>query len=386
MRGRWLLLCLLGACALPVRPRTVPVPSPAPGELASSLFLVGDGGAPAPGGEPVLAALRTLLLAAPDSTAVVFLGDNIYPRGLPAPGAPGRAEAERRLLDQARATAVGGVRTWFVPGNHDWDKSGKDGLAAIRRQGALLAAEGGGRAVLLPAAGCPGPAVVELGALRLVLLDTEWWLTPHQRPGSDACPNGTGPAVLEALARAIREAGGRPVVVAAHHPLATGGEHGGNFGYQDHLFPLRKLHPALLIPLPLIGSAYPVVRGAGYSDEDLSGGRNIRMRAAFDSVFACSPPLLYAAGHEHNLQLIDRGRPPLLAVSGSGIHGHTSIVTGIPGTRLALSEAGFMRLDHLVDGRLRLGVWVVDRRGRSREVHAEWLTVPEAAGGTPCEA
>jgi len=362
------------ACADRLIPAHAPAPVPGPGEIAASVFLIGDGGAPAPGGEPVLQALATLLEAGPDSSLVVFLGDNIYPRGLPAPGANGRAEAERRLDTQVHAVAVGTARAVFVPGNHDWAKSGKDGLAAIRRQGERIAEVSGGRSRLRPADGCPGPDVEDFAGIRVIYLDTEWWLTPHAKPGpGDGCAAGTQGEVLARLGEAIGSAGGMPVLVTGHHPLVTGGEHGGYFGGGDHLFPLRKLHGALWLPLPLIGSLYPVVRGAGVSSEDVHGSRYVRLRAALDSLYAEHPPLLHAAGHEHSLQLIDRGRPPLLAVSGVGIYGHESYVMALPETRLALAEAGFMRLDLLSDGRIRLGVLTVNRAGRPREVHAEWL-------------
>lgn len=378
-----LSLLLLG-CGGQVVPRASVSVSPDEPVIAS-IYLIGDAGAPARGGEPVLIALRRLLDAGPDSSLVVFLGDNVYPRGLPDSLDRSFPEAARRLRDQL---AVGGdrpERLIFVPGNHDWDKSGPDGWNRIRRQGAWLAHESGGRARLLPADGCPGPATVDAaGGIRLLLLDTEWWLFGHERPGEGSnCPTRTPAEVTAALATAID---GHRAIIAAHHPLATGGEHGGHFTVLDHLFPLRAVHPALFLPLPLLGSAYPIARGAGISDEDLSGGRNRAMRAALDSVFACHPPLLYASGHEHSLQLIDRGRPPLLAVSGTGIFGHTGFVAGIPGTRLALSQAGFMRLDLLADGHLRLGVLTVTRDGQAHEVHSELLPEQQELGAAPCDS
>lgn len=369
-------LGLLGCTHQPL-PATAPVPAVARAEITASVFLIGDAGAPSPRGEPVLAALRVLLRDAPESTIVVFLGDNIYPRGLPDSAAAGRPDGERRLTDQLAATRVGSARTIFIPGNHDWDKSGADGLAAVRREGAMIRAESDGAASLLPAAGCPGPEVTDIAAFRLVLLDTEWWLTHHDRPGAEeGCRPATAEEVLAALAAAIDSGAGRPVLVAGHHPLASGGEHGGHFPLLTHLFPLRALHRAMWLPLPIIGSLYPLIRASGVSDEDLSGGRYRRMRLGLDSVFACHPPLLYAAGHEHTLQIIDRGRPPLLLVSGAGIVKHEGAVTAVAGTRLALSRPGFMRVDQSRDGRLRLSVTVVDDAGRGREVHAEWLSNP----------
>ena len=99
-------------------------------------------------------------------------------------------------------------------------------------------------------------------------------------------------------------AGARHVVVIAHHPLVSGGPHGGYFGWQDHVFPLRNLKSWLWIPLPLIGSAYPIARAEGISSQDIPSRAYTRMRVALDSAFAGAPPLIYAGGHDHTLQVI----------------------------------------------------------------------------------
>ncbi len=370
-RSLFPVLPLVFACSAHILPPGPPVPLPEPHQIERSVFLIGDAGAPSPA-EPVLAALTGLLAAAPESSIVVFLGDNIYPRGLPGDSAPNRAEGERRIDAQIAATRVGSARAIFVPGNHDWDKSGRDGLAAIRRAGVHITSASQGRARLLPANGCPGPEIEDAGRIRLVLLDSEWLLRTGEKGVAECLPN-TRDGALAALGEAIATAGDRPVIVVAHHPLLTGGVHGGRFSVGDHLFPLRNLHKAFWIPLPVIGSLYPIVRGAGVSDQDMSGGGNRRFRAALDSVFAEHPPMLYASGHEHSLQIIDRGRAPLLAVSGTGFLGHEDFVEGLPEHRLALSAPGFMRLDVLRDGRVRLAVIVVAEREPPREVFGEWV-------------
>jgi hypothetical protein len=372
---------LFAACAGRIVPRTSAAPVPAE-DVAATVILIGDAGAPKASGEPVLRALRRVLADRPDTTVVLFLGDNVYPLGLPDSADPAFPEAARRL--QGQVDLAREVPVVFVPGNHDWDRSGREGLERIRRQGRFISRESGGRARLLPMDGCPGPDTADVGSgIRLVLLDTEWWLFPHAKPGhGSACAARSRADVVASLERALGESRGRQVIVAAHHPLETGGPHGGYFSVGDHLFPLRNLHHALFVPLPIIGSIYPAVRGLGISAEDVSSGAYGALRAALDTAFACDPPAIYAAGHEHALQLIDRGRPPLLAVSGAGIYGHESHVEGIPGTRLALGDAGFMRVDLLRDGRLRVGVLTVDRAGVPREVYAELL--PPAGDGEGC--
>ncbi len=346
-------------------------------QIDVTLFLVGDAGVPAapPDSEPVLVALRAAAGAVP-SPVIVFLGDNVYPRGMPDSGAAGRAEAERRLSAQLAVLHATGARGLFVPGNHDWDREGPGGWEAVRREGRFIAQSGGSRVALLPRDGCPGPAIVDVGAaVRLVALDTQWWLhgaAKPQHPGS-SCPADSEGEVIDSLRAALRTAGTRAVVVVAHHPLLSGGPHGGHFGWQDHVFPLRNLKPWLWLPLPLVGSAYPIARENGISSQDASSTAYRWMRAALDSAFAARPPLIYAAGHDHALQVIAGTSARYEIVSGAGTFGHHSGVAALDGTRFAQSASGFMRVDVLHDGRARLDVTVVDAGGKGAEAFGLWL-------------
>jgi hypothetical protein len=130
---------------------------------------------------PTLAVLGQVVGNAPDRSLAVFLGDNIYPRGLPTATEPGvdleRQAAEQILREQVAATERAGIEAVFVPGNHDWDHSGRRGLERLQEQGSYLAAISGGDATLQPTPGCPGPMVLDLGErARLIAIDSEWLL------------------------------------------------------------------------------------------------------------------------------------------------------------------------------------------------------------------
>ena len=370
----WVFCFALAACAGKAPPPAPPVTSASDVEL--SLFLVGDGGKPNEHGEPVLEALTATMHASAAPSLVVFLGDNIYPAGLPPRTSKDNAEMERRLKDQIDAVVRTHARGIFVPGNHDWDDSGGDGWSAVRRQEAFIAEHGEeGRVVLLPQGGCPGPSVVDFGeSLRLVAIDTEWWLRSNDKPGPSDCTPGTEQAVVEAIARALSERGERHAVVVAHHPLISSGPHGGYFNWQDHLFPTVRVWAPLWIPLPIIGSGYPLARVAGISSQDLSGSKNERMRTRLEEAFASDPPLIYAAGHEHTLEVLEGKTVSYIVVSGAGYYGHTSPTKWRDETLYQKATAGFMRLDLLRDGRLRLGVLTVDAEARVSEPFAIYLS------------
>ncbi len=358
------------ACAGHRPPPPVPVPELPPEDVVVSLYLIGDAGKPDSNGEPVLMALRRDLDSRRSQRVVVFLGDNAYPRGLPAPGRPGRRAAERHLAAQVEVVTSTGSRGYMVPGNHDWAKHGADGWEAIKRQEGFVDSAGGGNVLLQPGGGCPGPSVVDIGArLRLVLLDTQWWLHPGPKPRDpdSNCGADSESEIVDSLQAALMGAAGRLVVLTEHHPLRSGGAHGGHFDWKDHIFPLRAIKPWLWIPLPWIGSLYPTVRQQGISSQDIPSRAYQRLIAALRRALAAAPPSLYAAGHEHNLQVLSGGPARLELVSGTGIYGHSGEAVSIRGTLFARRASGFARLDVPKVGRARLAVLEVDAEGGSRE-------------------
>jgi hypothetical protein len=347
-----------------------------PTAIETRLVLIGDAGKPAPGFEPVLAALQADLTTGPDSTIVVFLGDNIYEKGMPDNAHPERREMERRLDDQIavlRHTETPGI---FVPGNHDWGWGETDGWRVIEREERFIAERGGGLASLLPSGGCPGPVVRDVGAhVRLVLLDTQWWFHSEPRPVQPgrSCADLSMGDVADSIRAVLRTAGARHVAILAHHPVRSAGRHGGYFDWKVHLFPLRELHPALWVPLPIIGSAYPVARRLGIADQDLNSAAYGRMIDSLRSAVRGGDPLLYAGGHEHNLQVFRDQDMGYAMVSGAGVFGHTSPAFDVEDVVVALQVPGYMRVDVLSDGRVQLTLVAVDARGRGEEVHRMWL-------------
>ncbi|MFQ5600537.1 MAG: metallophosphoesterase [Candidatus Krumholzibacteriia bacterium] len=354
------------------------VPPAAPDAIDSTLLLIGDAGLPALNGpEPVLQALRAEAELDPERTLVVFLGDNIYPNGSGLLGENDREHAETVLRLQVEAVGESGARGIFIPGNHDHRS---DDWKAIQRQGEYIESLGYARVELLPRNGCPGPEVLDLGEhLRLILIDSVWWI--DDRPVSDearpGCATSSDEEVLAAISAALAAAPDRRAVVVAHHPLAAHGQHGGFFTWKDHVFPLTKVKSWLWIPLPVLGSTYVWWRTHGHFGQDLSSSQYRHMIESLDEAFSVRPPLVHAAGHEHNLQVLEGGSNlAYVLVSGAGSVARAEHVSRGDDTLFASPEAGYMRIDALRDGRVRLEVVEVGETGAIRRPWSTWL-VPE---------
>jgi len=328
----------------------------APADIETTLFLIGDAGEPDP--RQVSSPLDSLAVQAaeaPERTIIVFLGDNVYPAGIPAEGAAEWADARRRLEAQVR-TIPQRARGIFVPGNHDWANATPFGLYSIRLQEQMIASLAQGRNVrLLPSNGCPGPSSLDIGRLHLVLLDTQWWLHGFiVRDDKSACPASTIGAVTAALREQVRPQGeGRIVFVAAHHPLMTGGIHG---GYCSATGPFRRF---------------------GGNPQDILSSGNRAMRDSLRSAFFGHPPLAYVAGHDHNLQVLRGGRNvDYLLVSGAGAASKTECAVRMRESYyVSQHRAGFMRVDIMKGKGVLLRVFRYPKTGPSALAYSRWLEV-----------
>lgn len=371
----FITLLMLAGCSQNRLPNTLPVPALGAESIAATIFLIGDGGDPDSAGDQVLAALTAALARAPRRSLALFLGDNVYPSGIPDSASPAYPEMRRRLAAQVDAVVASGARGVFIPGNHDWKEAGAEGWQAVLRAQSIVTESGQGRVIQLPTNACPGPAVADIGGVRLLLLDTQWLLHGGPKPEgvAEGCAAGEG-AVFDSLRTLLTSAGDRTILVAGHHPVASGGEHAGYFSWKDWFFPLSNVKSWMWLPLPIIGAAYPASRNAGVSRQDMSNGHYRRMIDSLEAAFLVAPPAAYVSGHDHGLQVIETTAAPYQIVSGAGYYGHIDFVGPVDGTLVALAKSGFMRLDVTLDGRLRLGVLTVERSGVATEAAALWLT------------
>lgn len=342
-------------------------PRPPASEITYRVFLIGDaGGARREPLSPALATLRERLSRTDTAAAVLFLGDNLYCCGLPDSLSPDRPAAEERLLAQIDAVRDFRGRVFFLPGNHDWNRSRPGGLDAVRRQEAFVEAHLPDRPdAFIPDDGFPGPHAVRLADdLVLLALDTEWWLTEEDKATGDDGDYDieSREDVLIELVEQLRKHRKRHILVAGHHPLFSNGVHGGHVSLKEHLFPLTAKWPSAYVPLPLVGSLYPLFLSTVGGPQDLAHHRYRSLREGLLRVFeGHEGPVIYAAGHDHSLQYFRHGNLHHL-VSGAGSRPQP-VAGGGKATFTYGGGEGFMEVTYYRDGTVWLDAIAADRPG-----------------------
>ncbi len=307
--------------------------------VRSRILLVGDAGEP---DTPVLDDVSEWASRKPEETIVLYLGDNMYPEGMTERR---RGEADARLLPQIEAVTESGARGVFLPGNHDWARGDRDeGYDAVVAQARYVNDHMPGTENFLPKNGCPGPAAIDLlRGIRIIALDTQWWLQKGEKP-TDACPQPDREAVVDRLVELLNT--DLDVVVAAHHPLGGHGRHSGFSDWKDHLLP------------PIIGTVIALSRKLPLRDQDFNASAYRTMvddiEGAFSRRGSSEGLLLFAAGHEHSLQVLEGNLVDYVLISGSAAK--TSPVSHGDDTLFAHLHTGFMVVDFMESGSVLLRV------------------------------
>ena len=322
--------------------------------IAYRIILAGDTGEPVRE-DPTLAAIGRWAVPH-DRAAVVLLGDNLYPSGLEEGD---RDRGEAILRQQLEATTALRI---FVPGNHDWGSSPGDwtGARVIAQQEFVLAWPEGD-VDFLPRDGCSGPAVRELlrpgdrmeRGVAVVAIDwTPWFSSVHD---GSRCPEGEfGRRIDEVFADLERHF----VIVASHYPLRSAGARA-DLG--------RGLIMDALVNL------YHLLRPR--SELNLFHPQYIVHAEQVKDALARHRPLVYAAGHDHSLQLFEADEVARMhIVSGAGSVGKVTRVTDLDGTIFAHAATGFVVLDFVSRNGNEIPVVRVVRTGQETPVFQ--MTIP----------
>ena len=282
-------------------------------EIDKTFYLVGDAGKSPKGGMSVALSIFNTYISEKETKGdyTIFLGDNIYPAGLPEEGEKGRSEAENALNGQIRSVENFNGEVVFIPGNHDWYANGPKGLKLQEKyiDDAL------GKNTFQPENGCPLESTDVNENIQLIVIDTQWYLENwNQYPSiNDKCEIKTRERFFLELEGELKKAQNKTIVFAMHHPMYTNGVHGGNYAISKHLFPTQRK-----IPVPILASLATQIRTqGGVSIQDRYNERYNNLMNRIETMALDTENLVFVSGHEHTLQYNEKDKIKQI-VSGSG--------------------------------------------------------------------
>ena len=338
--------------------------------IKHTFYLIGDAGNSELSGKSLaLEALQKELSTASENSTTLFLGDNIYEKGLPKENSPEYNLAKHRL--QAQIDAVNGSksRTIFIPGNHDW----YSGVKGLKRQEKYIE-DALGKNSFLPENGCPIEKVHISDDIELILVDSHWYIKNWNKEPTinDDCDIKTRANFLEEFNSLIKKARTKTTLVAIHHPMYTNGSHGGQFTFGSHM-----------TPVPVLGTLKNVLRKtSGVSHADLQNARYNELKRRLVTLAQANKKVVFVSGHEHNLQyIIDDNLHQIVSGSGSKVNA----VRNVGGGQFAYATAGYAKFIVYKDGSSKVSFYsakdnktVFEREVFSPNEKKEFNTYPKS--------
>ncbi|MCK4464933.1 MAG: metallophosphoesterase, partial [Bacteroidales bacterium] len=259
--------------------------------------------------------------------------------------------AEKSILAQLEVLKDYKGEVIFIPGNHDWANGRKEGLEYVKNQRKYIEDYLNREEVFLPKKGRPGPVEINLSEdIVLILIDSQWWLQENEKSYSGVEDEAD---LFIQIKDAVSRNRDKKIIFAAHHPLYSVGNHGGHFPLTNNIFPLLEIKKILYIPLP--GFIYTGYRKIFGINQDLSHPNYKLLKEALLETFKGHSDIIYVAGHDHNLQYVNKNSIHHII---SGAAGLTTYVARSKKTDFAQMQDGFATLDFYDNGDIWLEFWV----------------------------
>ncbi|WP_375181863.1 metallophosphoesterase [Chryseobacterium sp.] len=261
------------------------------------IFLIGDAGnADEAQAQNTLNLLKSQLEKADSNSMLIFLGDNIYPSGMPKKSDKDYALAKQKLEDQLSIAKNFKGKTLVIPGNHDW----YNGLDGLKAQEELVKDYLNDKKGFLPKNACPIDDISLTKDIKLIVIDTEWALVNWDKyPGINKnCDVKTREDLFTEFKDLINKNQDKRIIVALHHPIISTGTHAGYTSVKSNLFPLNSK-----IPLPGLASVINIVRSSsGANPEDINNQHYADLANRLKSIVQEKENIIFVSGHDHNLQ------------------------------------------------------------------------------------
>ncbi len=271
-------------------------------KISHRFFLIGDAGnAETPKAQQTLQLFEDRISSADEQATLIFLGDNIYPKGMPVEkGTAERKLAEEKLTFQLQIAEKFKGQSLFIAGNHDW----YNGIKGLEEQADFVTDYLDDKDAFLPKNNCGIDRLKINDEVVVITIDSQWFLEDwNDYPTmNDDCDIKTKEAFFDEVTSLLNKHQNQVVVLAIHHPLMSNSSHGGQLMSVD-----QQLYPIGHVPLPVVGSVFNFFRKTIGIPQDIQSAPYSELANRIKTEITDRSNVIVVSGHEHNLQYIEKG-------------------------------------------------------------------------------
>ncbi len=310
---------------------------------------------------PLLETLKNHLSISSKNSSVLFTGNNINKA---ISNTKNKDAKSPEIIDQLDIFKDYNGNIFFIPGYFDWAKGKKEGVDDVRNQEVFIENHLKKGNIYLPNNACPGPVEIDLGNnIVIIIFDSQWWLHKENKLKNFDCQyddfqneSDLKESILLRLKDLLAKNKDKHLIFACNHPLYSVGKHGGHMPFILNLFPLLEANKYLYLPLP--GFIYTGYRKYLGESQDLIHPEYHEMKQALNKIFTDHKNMIYVAGHEKNLQYVNKDSIHHI-ISGAG--SDVSHVAKNKKTDFAYAHTGFVKINFYENNDVALEFWVDDK-------------------------
>jgi hypothetical protein len=264
-----------------------------------------------------------------ENSAILFLGDDIFTESVSiTPELKDYANtSHKRLLNQLKSYKG---KVFFIPGISR-NNTPELGMINDSMMEEFIIENFLDRGdIYIPDNGCPGPEAKNLSdQVKLVVLDSEWWLEKHDQTNND-CRNQNKFQIIQELKEILDKNDDKYVILAFHHPIIK----------TDKYFGHVRMGKSF-VPLPLLGSIKPFFRATFGNSQNISHPHYEHFRNEIIGAIREYKNVIVCSAHENDLQYFN-------------LENNHLITTGFPSKRYPVKENTYARLDFNQEGGVML--------------------------------
>lgn len=320
-------------------------------QIDYELYLVGDIGARSNNAaqSDIVELIKSELASSDRERSIVFLGNSFSENKFPDSDTD-----EFRAMDKATTKCIKELKDeaekiYFIPGNAEWYDGKNYTVSALNDVEDYVQSKVKDKNIFVPSNGCGEPKVVKLtDDLLLVLIDSQWVLQGNRSDErkKSGCEIDSEEELVIELNDILSSNKNKNVIIAAHHPVYSNGNTGGNYKPASHL-----------LPLPILGSMITGIRKIGVGQQKFGHPQYEAYRAVINSALGNFEGIIHASAHDRNLQYHNQDDNHFI-VAGSGTK--TDFVRKGGTADFALMSKGFSKITHTKGLELWLEFFVPD--------------------------